>query len=272
MLAKKLKPEKVSYPVYVQPKFNGIRMLSYNSKLQSRDQHFWSPEVLPHIFTQLKGSPYAFDGELYRHGLSLQEINSRVAVKRLAAHDKVSSIMYYVFDLVANVSFHKRQQALAESKKRELYNPDIIHIVETHLVHTAAEADYYYKRFRDQGYEGMMYRVAMAPYGFESECGNKENRWDYLLKRKHTMDSVATIIGFKEGLNSMEGMLGAFQLQLPSGAIFTAGSGLTIQQRQLYWSMQDTLLGTTVAFSYEMLSDGGIPLKPIVDCVHADIN
>lgn len=266
MLAHKYSESKIRYPVYVQPKLNGIRATHIRGIFQSRDENNWDESVLPHLFTQLKGFQIPTDGELYRHEMSLQEINSRVAVKRTKPHDKVHVIQYHIFDLIIDSPFYQRAKAMAQLRNERRFN-DAIQFVDTYLVHSQNEADYYYRRFRDVGFEGMMYRDPHAPYGFEWNCGNKENRWNCLLKRKEMQDDVATIIGFNEGEGQFVGALGSFELQYKNGTVFSAGSGLTPEQRFLYWKHQEQLLGLDVNFSYEMLSDGGTPLKPIIDKV-----
>ena len=268
MLANKYQPGKIQYPCFVQPKLNGIRALAYNDKFQSRDENFWDSSVLPHLFTQLKGFSYPTDGELYRHGMSLQEINSRVAVMRQKPHDKVSLIEYHIFDLIfPDSSFHKRYLAMKYLKEEERFSNTPIKFVDTFLVHSDNEADYYYRQFREQGFEGMMYRDPHAGYGVETRCTNKENRWKCLLKRKEMLEGEATIIGFNEGEGQFTGALGAFSLQFHNSAVFDAGSGLTHIQRFSYWQKRDVLLGMVVKFRYEMLSDSGTPLKPIIDFV-----
>jgi DNA ligase-1 len=268
MLAQKFNPLKATYPLFIQPKYNGIRALwrPDRSTFQSRDCHFWSPEILPHLFTELTRHKYPFDGELYCHGMSLQQINSRVAVKRVAPHDDVRSIKYYIFDIPVMESMYRRAMAL--DKLREIFSgcPHIV-IAPTILINSHIECEYYYKMFREQEYEGAMLRDPNAVYGFEHHCGNKENRWKCLLKKKETQDIEATVVGCVEGNGKYTGMLGAFELELENGVQFTAGSGLTDNQRMIYWERQSDLIGVQVKIEMEMLSDDGVPLKPIISYV-----
>ena len=80
----------------------------------------------------------------------------------------------------------------------------------------------------------------------------------------------AEVTGLREEISVLgepKGILGAFELRADNGAQFTAGSGLTQAQKAEYWRAGDRMLGTRVRINFEMLSDGGVPLKPIVDCV-----
>jgi DNA ligase 1 len=268
MLAFKFNPLKATYPLFIQPKYNGIRCLYHPTRktFQSRDCHFWDPAILPHLLTELTGFKLPLDGELYCHGMSLQQINSRVAVKRVEPHDDVRSVKYYVFDLPMLEPMYRR--ALGLKKLEEMFKdcPSLV-VAPTIQVNSPAECDYYYKSFKEQGYEGAMLRDPHAVYGFEHHCGNKENRWKYVLKRKETQDIDAVITQVYEGNGKYQGMLGAFELILENGVSFTAGSGLTDAQRQIYWEHRDALIGVNVKLEMEMFSDDGVPLKPIITYV-----
>ncbi len=271
MLAFKTKESKLHYPVYIQPKFNGIRAIYLPEKktFQSRDEILYDPEVLPLLVKQVNGLGFATDGELYHHGMSLQQINSRVAVNRTQPHNDINTIQYYIFDVVSSQPMYNRARMLAtlETWVKDTGKTHIV-IAPTHLVHSQLEADYYYRQWKDQGYEGLMYRNYDAPYGMAENCGNKQNRWWYLQKRKDFLDMTVKCTGVQEGRDGFEGMCGALECVSDDGAIFTAGSGLTLEQRYKYWHQPDSVIGADVVINYEMLSDGGIPLKPTVEMVH----
>lgn len=127
-----------------------------------------------------------------------------------------------------------------------------------------------FKLCRMEGYEGMIYREAQAGYGFLRDCGNQENRWWRIMKRKFWEDMDATVIGCKEGLGKFAGSLGAFICVGENGSRFTVGTGeaLTHEMRDQYWKRRDVMAGVTLKVKYEMLSDGGVPLKPTVEAVY----
>jgi ATP-dependent DNA ligase len=141
-------------------------------------------------------------------------------------------------------------------------------VAETKLVHSQLEADYWYARWKDEGYEGGMYRDYNAPYGFEHNCGNKENRWWSIQKRKDFLDMKAKIVDIYEGEGGFAGMLGGFVCELDNGVTCNVGGGLTIDQRQLYWEFPERVIGGMIDINYEMFSDGGQPLKATIECVY----
>lgn len=270
MLAFKYVLGKIKFPCYVQPKLNGIRATWLpNEGLRSRSHGkekglIWDQRRLPHIYDALRQLPIKVDGELYKHGMSLQQINGRVSVKSIKTHPDVQSIHFHIFDIVSSDPFSDRWEALQHWSN---YFNGSLKLVPTIFAENEQKADLAYQLFkRVQHYEGMMYRAIDAPYGTIEDCGNQENRWNYLLKRKDWLDIVCTVLGVQEGKGRLEGTLGAFVFETPGGKEFTAGSGLTDQQRAALWSMPTSqLTQMKVRIKYEMLSDGGRPLKPTIE-------
>lgn len=275
MLAKKYADHKSTLPsrFFVQPKLNGVRMLHCNGISQSRDEHIWHSSVLKHIsdelahFTQAKPT-YIYDGELYCHGLSLQQINSRVAVTRKEPHPGALQISYHIFDLIdplnPELPFSARSDILSSFSDRLRYgNAKYLSIVPTSFVF-ANQAEHLYTSYRSSGYEGLMYRTD-SPYGLEHLCTNKENRWTCLLKRKDWQDDEFTITDFTRTTGD-KGNIG-FQLTCitPSGILFNVGSGLEHTMIQEYDSCPP--IGQKARVRYEVLSDGGVPLKPTLEAI-----
>ncbi len=271
MLAKRYKDQmkKVSYPCFVQPKLNGVRGLYAQGMMQSRDENYWNDSVVAQFTRELQSfipHDIVLDGEFYLHGMSLQRINSAISINRTDPTPQTESIQYHVFDCILindlDAPFSKRTQALAELIGTKQLQHTFL--VNTQQVYDSTQAEQFYAHFRRQLYEGMMYR-ANAPYGLTHNCGNKENRWDVLLKRKEWLDDEFLIIGIQEGTGKYEGSTGSLLLQARNGATFTAGSGLSDIEREQYYNSPP--IGLLARIKYEMLSDSGIPLKPTVEAV-----
>lgn len=269
---------KLSFPFYVQPKLNGVRALYHQGVMQSRglreeEGKVWDPSVVSHFTTPLLQacpSTWLLDGELYCHGKSLQQINSAIAVKRKSKSSITDEIQYHVFDIVDANSlhrpFHERAEMLEKLKTLLVfYQASTVQVVPTVCVNNPGLDDELYALYRSQGYEGLMYRLPSAPYGFAEECGNKENRWKYLLKRKGWIDDEFLITGFTitEGEKGNPG----FQLtcQTNKGIEFAVGSGLSREQ-QAYYAINSPE-GYLARVRFETLSDKGIPLKPTLEAI-----
>jgi ATP-dependent DNA ligase len=269
MLAKNFRDHKsrFQYPCFVQPKLNGIRALHHQQSFQSRDQHFWNPEVLSHL---LHGRSFpldvVFDGELYVHGWSLQQINSAIAVNRIAPIERSPQVEYHIFDCILlndrSAPFSERSRYLSWWYG-DCVN-DKLKLVDTHWVGNEQEANALYSHFKHAEYEGMMYRKD-EPYGLESLCGNKENRWDVLLKRKEFIDWEGEVVEIEESPVN-PGTVGSLVFHFDNGNEFKAGSGLKHEQKLRFFS--DPPIGKRVRLQYLMLSDNGTPLNPYIECVY----
>jgi len=269
---------KLKFPYFIQPKLNGVRGLYYQGQMQSRglgeeEGKLWNYPVIQHIIDDLRKivpDNYLLDGELYLHGLSLQQINSAIAVKRLAPSTKSSSIQYHVFDIIDTTSLHlpfmERARILDTLREKlVIYQARSVAVVPTTLIDREGLDNTLYATLRSQGYEGIMYRDPSAPYGFAEECTNKENRWRYLLKRKGWEDEEFEILAFE--LTTGEKGNQGFQLtaQTKNGRTFNVGSGLS-HAEQLYYAEHQPI-GQLVKVRFEMLSDTGIPLKPTIEAI-----
>lgn len=242
-------------------------MLFHNGVCQSRYEEIWHDSCLSHIRQALASLPsnLVLDGELYAHGKSLQQINSRIAVNRVSPHSQESEIEYHIFDLLdlsqPTLDFSYRHQLLVGIIQPQY--PCVT--VETKLCITNGQAETKYAEYKAAGYEGMMYRVADAPYGLAENCGNQENRWKDLLKRKDFLDAEYPIVGVAEGIGQFEGSLGSLILGLPNQRRVYVGTGFSISERQELWDHPP--IGSYCRIRYEMMSDEEIPLKPVFEAI-----
>ncbi len=267
--------------MFVQPKLNGVRAMYSNGNFVSRDGLLWSPKCLGHVREALAKIPpqVILDGELYCHGLSLQQINSRIAVNRNEPHNEESKITYCVFDLVSAEGFAIRQAELFLLFQSHIdYDPSRdapVSFVETRFAGVPKVADQAFMAWRHVGFEGMMLRCPDGPYSVPDICGNKENRSHYLLKRKDWLDLDAEIVEVTEGQHRLQGTCGSLALRYKNDSggyvYFAAGSGLSDMSRRELWEKRDLIREDyfydkpwTAKVKYEMLSDGGVPLKPTI--------
>lgn len=264
----------LTFPCFVQPKLNGIRMMSHDGKLQSRSHgreqpKEWAQHRLMHLRKELASvaTNFILDGELYLHGWSLQKINGAAAVNATEDRHDCGQLEYHVFDVLdieaLNRPFEERRSKLLLLNGFPFTQ---IKFVLGHMVFTEQQAEQMFAHYKLLGYEGMMYRQADAPYGIPGLCTNKQNRWNYLLKRKDWLDDEFEVIGTEPGEGKYEGMCGSLVFAMPNGKQFTAGSGLSDREREDFQS--NPPLGRIVTVKYEMLSDSGVPLKPTILEVH----
>lgn len=269
---------KLTYPCYIQPKLDGLRALYFRGNLQSRGRpkeegKIWNRNVLPQFkdyLAPILPDNIVLDGELYRHGWARQKINSAAAVNRETPSTQSHFIQFHVFDCFdidyPDIPFAERTNYLLGLLA---FKPDApVQYVPTQLIHDPLTGDNFYRQFKQSGYEGAIYRQAAAPYGTAWTCGNQENRWAHILKRKLWIDEEFTCIGVEEGTGKNTGLVGALVFMSKSGHKFTAGSGLSDLQRRDY--MDRPPIGFPVTIKYESLSLDGKPLQPSILAVHDD--
>jgi DNA ligase-1 len=163
MLAKEWGKEqhKVRYPVWVQPKLDGMRMLydSKTSQARARSGKMGktsAQEPILQALAKAKWQGLTLDGELYKHGHSFQEVMRSL---------KAGGLQYHVYDIVSSQPFMQRYETL-----RKLYNaaPAVtkqhIKLVPTIPALSAEGVIKLQKKFVDQGYEGAIVRDPRAPY------------------------------------------------------------------------------------------------------------
>lgn len=261
------------FPCYVQPKLNGVRALYSTGIFQSNDNIVWARPVIAHFLDELQKTcpPYLIlDGEFYLHGKSLQQINGAMSVKRASPGTLTPDIEYHVFDCISthdlHLPFSKRLEIIYSLRDRLVsVGAKRVKTVPTTEVFEPGLDETLFSEYRRKGFEGTMYRNSNSPYGFLEECGNQDNRWGWLIKRKEWETEEFKVIRLEETVGD-KGFRG-FQLHCitEQGAAFSVGSGLSIPE--LDYFLANPPDGKLARIRYECLSDGGIPLKPTIEAI-----
>lgn len=269
MLAKHWKFSSFIPGMYIQPKLDGLRAMYQNGQFVSRDGKVWQPNMLKHIVDHLRTCippTLILDGELYCHGMPLQAINARAAVNRLCPHDETHLIEYHVFDCVAADTYGHRFLQLRQYGFH--LNDTPVKLVQTYQIFSHDQSDKLYQHWLDAGYEGAMYRKPDRPYATPEHVKNKENRCDWLLKRKEWSDIDGIIVRLNEGEGANAGRLGSFTVRLQHKdrpqQHFNVGTGLSDVQRRLYWDDPWRVLNRKIKVKFRTFSVEGIPLEPRV--------
>lgn len=239
-------PKERMFPCYIMPKLDGIRAIWYQGRWQTRRGKLWNPGILDHI--QPVDHGFAYDGELYCHGLSLQQINEAIGVNNLKPGQRAGAIQYHIFDLVCPMWMASARREKLRSLNYGKGCVDVIHqtvgcydtLNAIHHEHLAA------------GYEGSVLKPLRGQY-FSGKTG-------WLLKYKPWDEDWFEITGAAEGIGKFKGMLGAFSLRCPrTGVLFSAGGG-TDEDRAAWWASRPRY----AYVKYYGRSDANIPLKPSV--------
>jgi DNA ligase 1 len=268
MLSHVYAPHRIIYPVFVQPKLNGIRALYQAGHFQSRDELPWNNGVLRHLTEPLKdilAEHVILDGELYVHGWPLQRINAAIAVNRYEPTPDSPLIEFHVFDVVDFTKPFKDRIDPVTQVLRDTQHQHKARIVPTRKVFDEAQANDQYAYWVNEKFEGMMYRLGNCQYTRPNAgrgISDKNNRTWHLLKRKDFRDDEFLIIDVEEGLGKRSNMVGAFVCVAKNGKRFRVGSGLTDSEATYFF--QHPPIKSFAKIKYLTLTSDGIPFNPII--------
>lgn len=265
MLAKKYEDYKDSlkFPLYSQPKLNGMRCLASVVGLKSRG----GKDIVscPHIFEALKPTLEAnpsihLDGELYNHklGHELNEIMHLVKQPKPTKEEFKNSaekIKYYVYDMYdsdnPDMKFSDRI-AIAENLIKGI---ECVVIVETSVVNSLKEIDSLYRTYLKDEYEGQILRI-------DKEYQNK--RSNYLLKHKSFQDEEFEIVDFVPGNGNRTGTIGAVVCKLPSGETFNSNIRGSRELLSELYKDKNKYIGKLATVKFFEKTPYGVPLYPYV--------
>jgi DNA ligase-1 len=239
------------------PKLNGLRwMYLPNQGFYSRDGKRWNDLVLAHIVPPT--TDYIIDGELYCHGMSLQAINSAVAVTRIYPGPNAQKITFNAFDIVEPKFNAMTRMLLLEKILRDDHSGVGMYLVDWEICKSRIELDKAYEKYLALNYEGQMLKSVFGSY---LPQGEKERSTMNLQKRKAFLDAEFECIGrvvSTEG--KCKGKLGALKFITSRGVSFEVGTGFTDEEREEYIS-KDYHFQKKATIKYLNLTDDGRPFN-----------
>lgn len=206
------------WPRWAMPKLNGVRaMWVPNVGMFTRDGIPYETGVLPHIEAALAATPHWLDGELYTHGLSLQDINSRASIMRQVPHPDSSALRFHVFDMPQQpTGAEARYNTLCTLARTGQLDPAAIAIVEHRDASCWDKARTAFTSFVAAGYEGAVYK---------HHGGYQPGRSKMLLKYKAWSDEDYDVVELVRGEDGkFDHSLGAIICRDANGVTFTVGS------------------------------------------------
>jgi ATP-dependent DNA ligase len=147
--------------IFIQPKLDGFRAIG-NTKTGEIISREGNSFVLPHISAELielgkKGFPEWLDGELYKHGKTLGQIQSLIR----KSSDEVE---FHVFDFIGEGGFSNRFDKIIWTLAIN-FSTENIEFVETWRVETGIkECMRIYDQLLEAGYEGAVIRLDNRTY------------------------------------------------------------------------------------------------------------
>ena len=233
----------VSYPCYATPKYNGLNgtywlLPDKTLKLTSRGGDELPP--IPHLESYVRSKmkqakTTCLNGELYIHGQSLQNITS--AVKKPKELSKRLEFLVFEFPLIS----------APFSDKVSLLDIPVAKIS------TEAQLEELYEFTINRNLEGIIIYNTDATYKFNERSSS-------VLKYKPILDAEYIIRDYNVDRNGHP----VFVCETPSGQPFKVKPKGTNEERlQIIADFETKYRNQYYTIEYEMLSDSGIPLKPV---------
>ena len=245
-------------PYIIQPKLDGERCRCLwrdgHSILVSSEENVILS--VPHINEELDSLPselkVELDGELYVHGLSFQEIESRVN-RTVNMHGDAGVIEYHIFDYVSDKPQLERTEWLA-GWKYVIQNRKHLFVVESWMTSAISEIYRHFGIFLDEEYEGLIVRHFALKY--------VRKRTTAMLKFKPKKFDTYKIVGLEEEI-SQEGYpksrLGAFVVE-KDGQQFKVAGSIPHEEKLRLWHEGPSVIGKWLGVGYQRTSDSGVPV------------
>jgi len=260
--------KRIRYPVAVQRKLDGGRMIAYfDAKviLYSRKlkdvKNTLIERDLKSLFVKYPG--IYLDGEVYKHGMSLQNISGAMRKEK-----KELKLEYHIFDVFfpdKQLPYIERKQILDEILPESV---GLIKKVQTYIADTKEEETKLYQQFLDEKYEGSIVRNLDA---FYEHAIDREKRTYQARKRKPRSSDEFKITGFTQGTKGKDVGAIVWILETSDGHPFTAVPvDMTYEERyQLFneMSIKNTYKNKMMTVEYDDISENGVPLRAKAKCI-----
>lgn len=274
---------KIKYPCYIQPKLDGIRLICYyNTDI---DEVVFKSRKLKDISgfdyiknelkSKLKKYPNIFlDGELYCHGLELQDISSIVRNEEKAATNRMLS--FNVFDCfdITNADWEFKDRIVFVNENWEFQDRmcfvNKITDTKTYTISVLTEeiineihGDDLYEKYIRAGYEGIVYKNKDGLYKYSYD---KEQRSYDVLKRKQQFDSEFEIVDYTTGKKGKGVGSIVFIMSTKDGYTFNVTPNVPQdEQKRMYQIAEENFdkvyKGKMGKIKYDDLSKNGVPLR-----------
>ena len=270
MLAHKFEDrvDKLEWPIYTQPKLDGIRCLCTKDAMFSRGGKIF--KSTPHILKTLeaffaKHPDVILDGELYCDKLAndFNKITSLVKKTKPTSKDLAESekaIQYHVYDVIDTTKIFSHRVRWLETNlfTADLNKSHIIKQVLTIKVDHIEQLNTLYEGFIAGGYEGQMVRVNEV---YETK------RSKFLLKRKEFQDKEYEILEVGEGTGNRTGMAGFMVMKNDNGTTFKSNIKGSHSFLTELIKNKEMLIGQQATVQFFHLTPDGVPRFPYVTAI-----
>lgn len=263
MLAQTYKKEKgFKTPCLVQPKLDGVRAYFHEGKFRSRNhKEYFNMQHLTNSLIKVKDN-VIFDGELYNHSMTFQELMKFVKLKEIDEDEgemlpKINKyVEYHIFDCYfpdnPDMPFIERYKYLQSIQK--LFKKSQVFFVEAEKLPSIKKLDDFHEKYASNGYEGIMLRTPESPYEFK--------RSKFLQKYKVFVDDEFEVIGYdKEVQDGIE--LVVWICKTKENLEFNCRPKGSHDERSELYKNADKYIGKKLTVVFQEYTDDGIPRFPV---------
>lgn len=249
---------------FISTKLNGVRMTAFLKDgkpfFQSRGGKAYP--VIQSIADELQSNfwdyseTFVIDGELYCHGMFLEDITS--AVKK--HNEDTPKIKFHMFDMYCERSpdkhFTTRFDLLEDMFLSSEKEPEYLELVLQYYLTCEEELVDLHQQDVEEGYEGVVLRKRDSLFKWNERSSD-------FLKYKVALDEEFKCVGME--LDKNGGGVPVFEVNLEDGTteVFKANFKGTHERRKELWDNQGDYIGQHFTVEFESWSKYGIPLKPI---------
>ena len=265
--------DKVKFPIYSQPKLDGIRCIVKSDGMWTRT----GKEIIsaPHIYENLKHvfedqPDLVLDGELYTSNkdVDFNTIISCVRKTKPTKDDLMTSqnyIEFWMYDMYdgSNLDYWDRNGRLIDICDEFKLKGHIIKHVPTYVLHSFERIDSKLAEYIAQGFEGQILRVPGAFY--------ENKRSKSLLKHKTFHDEEFTILAINEGIGKFANKAATITIKTQEGVFVDCTINGTMQYLEEIWSNRQILNGKQATVKYfEKTVDGSLRFPKVINIDRLD--
>lgn len=251
---------KIKYPVYIQPKLDGYRMIfnSKNKSCNSRQGKSFDAIKRNSLYKELCSikETVILDGELYQHGGIFEHLGM-LRKKKLdeSDYEKLEQIEYHVYDYIDETkTYTERLDFLKTFFSKNSFKH--IRFVETRTVSSENDLKDQHLDFVKDSYEGSIVRTASGKYRCKARSQD-------LLKFKDFVDSEYKIVGFTSEQDTASNKdLIVWVCINENGDKFNVRPKGTREERNELYKRGQEFIGQQIQVKYFELTDSGIPRFP----------
>lgn len=252
---------KAGFPLYAQPKFDGVRTLAYleDGKVQLMSRG-GKPYFADHISSSLQklfdskkvAKSTVFDGEIYKHGVGFQTISKWIKKQR----PESAALEYHIYDLPIIEDTDDFIWDEREAKLKILGNKfsHPLFAVESVLVHNLTDIKKVQAQFLMEGFEGTILRTLDGIYEFGYRSPS-------LLKYKEFDDDEFVVVGYEEGVGKYSGCV--TWICKGKGGEFKATPKGSFEEKKDWFANAKKYVGQHLKVKYQGFTDDGLPRFPI---------